>query len=515
MSARLVGWIDGDGRVEREISGVTRVGAMPDNEIVVRVDGVSREHARISEEADGFWIEDSKSRNGTWVNGERTTRSKLHHLDVITFGRFADLVFVARAAAATERAPAYRVRIAWLNGPAAGQQVEIAPGETILGRADSCNIVIDDSSVSRAHARMTHSGGSVSIEDLGSVNGIAVNGQQISTATVLESDAEVEVGDRRFKVLIEGAPVTPSAGLQGATPIAAQDMEWMTKLVWSESDLEAVRAAVASGTRKAAAAKSAGRPSTPPAPPAAARPDAKPAAPEPPLAAPAPTALPTELGPSPLGTPPVPGGSEAPASATILGSPGSLPVPSFKAPPAAPGSDHTMIDVSPMALPSDLKGPPKPAAPRPISPESSGSGRPLPAASVLGFRDVAPSPRQSSPSSHGGEPRSSAGERGTTGGSIRAVRLSGPTGTFEIKCGIATIGRAEQATVRIDSRDVSRVHAVLTVTDREATLESRGSNGTMLNGTLMTGAQALTDGDRVAIADFEFLVEVLRMETTQ
>ncbi len=44
-------------------------------------------------------------------------------------------------------------------------------------------------------------------------------------------------------------------------------------------------------------------------------------------------------------------------------------------------------------------------------------------------------------------------------------------------------------------------------------LENLGSNGTVVNGTLMTGAQALTDGDRVAIADFEFLVEVLRMET--
>jgi hypothetical protein len=45
MSARLVGWIAGTGRVEREIAGVARVGATADNEIVVRVEGVSREPA--------------------------------------------------------------------------------------------------------------------------------------------------------------------------------------------------------------------------------------------------------------------------------------------------------------------------------------------------------------------------------------------------------------------------------------------------------------------------------------
>ena len=146
------------------------------------------------------------------MNGERTTRSKLQHLDVITFGRFADLVFVARAGEAAPEAPALRVRITWLNGPAAGQQVEVARGESILGRADSCNIIIDDASVSRAHARLTHSGGSVSIEDLGSANGIAVNEQQLSAAVALEPDDVVEIGDRRFKVLIDGEGRRPIVG---------------------------------------------------------------------------------------------------------------------------------------------------------------------------------------------------------------------------------------------------------------------------------------------------------------
>ena len=90
-----------------------------------------------------------------------------------------------------------------------------------------------------------------------------------------------------------------------------------------------------------------------------------------------------------------------------------------------------------------------------------------------------------------------------------------PLARSSFRTGTNTIGRSEQATVRIDSRDVSRIHANLTVTESGAMLENLGSNGTVVNGTLMKGALALTDGDRVAIADIEFLVEVLRMETNQ
>jgi pSer/pThr/pTyr-binding forkhead associated (FHA) protein len=94
------------------------------------------------------------------------------------------------------------------------------------------------------------------------------------------------------------------------------------------------------------------------------------------------------------------------------------------------------------------------------------------------------------------------------------VRLSGNIGTFDLPLGIATIGRSDQATVRIDSRDVSRVHAILTVGEQSVTLEDRGSvNGTILNGTPMLGTHPLSDGDHVAIADFEFFVGFQRTET--
>ena len=42
---------------------------------------VSREHAALVREADGWWIEDLGSSNGTWFKGERISRRKVEHGD--------------------------------------------------------------------------------------------------------------------------------------------------------------------------------------------------------------------------------------------------------------------------------------------------------------------------------------------------------------------------------------------------------------------------------------------------
>ena len=106
MTARLVGWMPNVGRLDAAVGATARVGATPDNEIVVRVDGVSRAHAKLVEQPDGYYIEDSGSKNGTWLNGERITRARLRHLDVITLGRFAEVIFVERATEVPEPVPA-------------------------------------------------------------------------------------------------------------------------------------------------------------------------------------------------------------------------------------------------------------------------------------------------------------------------------------------------------------------------------------------------------------------------
>ena len=45
------------------------MGRGPTNDIVVEEPGVSRQHAGIRNDEQGYWIEDLGSRNGTYVNG--------------------------------------------------------------------------------------------------------------------------------------------------------------------------------------------------------------------------------------------------------------------------------------------------------------------------------------------------------------------------------------------------------------------------------------------------------------
>jgi hypothetical protein len=55
-----------------------RIGRAEDNDVVIADGRVSRHHARIVADADGFLIEDSGSSNGTFVDGVALERARLH-----------------------------------------------------------------------------------------------------------------------------------------------------------------------------------------------------------------------------------------------------------------------------------------------------------------------------------------------------------------------------------------------------------------------------------------------------
>lgn len=62
------------------------------------------------------------------------------------------------------------------------------------------------------------------------------------------------------------------------------------------------------------------------------------------------------------------------------------------------------------------------------------------------------------------------------------------------------LGRAEDATVRIDSSKASRRHARITVRDGRAILEDLASkNGTFLRGLRIEGPERLADGDEIVV----------------
>ena len=65
---------------------VTRIGRAVDNDVVLSDQAVSRHHAEIRREDNGFVIIDMASKNGTYLNGERVERASLRDGDRIQMG---------------------------------------------------------------------------------------------------------------------------------------------------------------------------------------------------------------------------------------------------------------------------------------------------------------------------------------------------------------------------------------------------------------------------------------------
>jgi hypothetical protein len=85
-----------------------------------------------------------------------------------------------------------------------GRRLLVPPRGGAIGRSRDCDIVLEDSSISRRHAELRPEGASWTIEDLGSTNGVRVNGLTVHGAHQLRSGDRIEVGST--EILFEIAP---------------------------------------------------------------------------------------------------------------------------------------------------------------------------------------------------------------------------------------------------------------------------------------------------------------------
>jgi serine/threonine protein kinase len=90
----------------------------------------------------------------------------------------------------------------------------IEHGDYIIGRDSTCHIVVPVEAVSRHHARLSFSAYELVIEDLGSSNGVFIDGVKVQLPTRLRPDQEVRIGAARLVVrLSAGAAAQLSAAL--------------------------------------------------------------------------------------------------------------------------------------------------------------------------------------------------------------------------------------------------------------------------------------------------------------
>lgn len=521
------------------------VGRDPAIAVSVPVEGVSRQHAKIRWDGKAYWLEDLKSTNGTFLNGQAVFRERLKHLDVIGLGRKIDLVFMLRAPEEAAAAPSpARQGIVAASLVAEGEglaPIEIGSGEMTLGRAASNNVVAESSSVSKVHARIERSADQLLLEDLGSANGTFVNGAKIMTAFLKDGDVVSLAGVEGYRVSITLGEVKSfgTSARMRAPVIPAERQrfagEWKTRFEWDsgerealedlrrqvrerERDREAQKAGKADGG-KTPAAKGHGA-----ANPAAAKPAAAPARPAASAAAkPAAAAEKPAAAAKPAAAPEKPAPAEKPAAPAARPAapekPAAPPAAKPAAPPApAPAKPEAPPAVKPAAPPvAKPPAPPQPAPPKP----SQAAPPPAPAAAKAPPlppkpapappAPTAPPPTVAAPPAPVSAPRPAPAAKAAA---ILEIRLTAPGFDLSAKeTGAHELGRANEAALRVNHPTVSRKHARIILADDRGIAylqDAGGANGTRLNGTAIERLAPLADGDKVGVGEVELTVTLRR-----
>ncbi len=296
--------------IEHQIGHEATIGRGAQNTIVLPASVISQRHARISFDplADGYFLEDLHSKNGTRLDGVRVAdRERLGGLNVVTLGEEHDFIFVAlaegpaRTAAMADQAsaaspaetpspaapdpagPAASATVletrsavavpplvgapadgsddpvseaATIHEPASALKVPplvpdagddgtssaatmlqtpsalrdppledassadqpdapnptavfeiraadgtrrrftLTEGRHVVGRAQDCDVQIDDRTLSRQHAAFIVRAGALTVEDLGSQNGTFVESEPVLAPVTLEVGQTVTLGDQ-------------------------------------------------------------------------------------------------------------------------------------------------------------------------------------------------------------------------------------------------------------------------------------------------------------------------------
>jgi S-DNA-T family DNA segregation ATPase FtsK/SpoIIIE len=102
-----------------------------------------------------------------------------------------------------------RVELAVTGGPCSGQVFTLGEGTFTIGREAGSDVTLADPSLSRRHASISVEGTRVSVTDLDSSNGVAIDGRAIEVGRAAEVDAlmEIELG----RTLIRVSPIDLTA----------------------------------------------------------------------------------------------------------------------------------------------------------------------------------------------------------------------------------------------------------------------------------------------------------------
>ena len=175
---------------------------------------VSEIHAALVRRADGVWLFDLGSRNGTRVNGHRITGRRVADGDHLQFGDSRYRIHISGSAGP----PGGLVRAA-LHSPATGRSEHLVKPVTAAGRRGQSDLHLSGDQISRVHALLVRCGDGLVVHDLGSRSGTIINGQRHHEA-LLTGGETLAFGPFQFEVEVFSEEQVPQ---QAAAPRAPED----------------------------------------------------------------------------------------------------------------------------------------------------------------------------------------------------------------------------------------------------------------------------------------------------
>ncbi|HXU71626.1 MAG TPA: FHA domain-containing protein [Polyangia bacterium] len=212
--------LDRDGREVGRfelVAGELTIGRDADRQLVLPSASVSRRHARVYLEGGQPCIVDEGSANGVIVDGVRitqptyvnaTTRIDVaeFHLQLDAVGGAAESMIpqpgVPRMTPVPGTMPSAGppMRLVAEGGPYDGRVFELGAAEFAVGRAVDNDVVLDDPSLSRKHAKVYRRGpAELEVEDLNSSNGTFINQRKVGRGSAHPGDT-VRFGELSFRV---------------------------------------------------------------------------------------------------------------------------------------------------------------------------------------------------------------------------------------------------------------------------------------------------------------------------
>ncbi len=103
-----------------------------------------------------------------------------------------------------------------------GREYLLKAGENLIGRDPSCDVLLNDGTVSRRHARLTIEASHAYLEDLGSTNGTILNGAPLAPneRVALAHNAQLQFGSLVLTLELPEGFETPTVVEEVAPPVA-------------------------------------------------------------------------------------------------------------------------------------------------------------------------------------------------------------------------------------------------------------------------------------------------------